>query len=54
MKIHPNYFDWLVYRLFRWRWNPLMRNNPKLRRHFYSLCNEWEQKQVDLESKSTV
>ena len=26
----PNELDWLVFRFFRWWWNPIFRNNPKL------------------------
>lgn len=26
----PNVLDWVVYRLFRWRWNPIFRDNPEL------------------------
>ena len=26
----PSKLDWLVYRLFRWWWNPILRRNPNL------------------------
>lgn len=27
----PNFFDWLVYRLFRRVWNPILRDHPNMR-----------------------
>lgn len=36
----PNWFDWFIYRLFRWRWNPLFRQNHRLRVHFVFLWND--------------
>lgn len=39
MKREPNWIDWLAYRFFRWRWNPLFRNNLKLRKAFVILWN---------------
>jgi len=28
--MRPNKFDWLIYRIFRWWWNPILKNNPNL------------------------
>lgn len=42
----PNVIDWIVYRLFRWRWNRLFNTNPKLRRAFVECWNLWQ----DIES----
>jgi hypothetical protein len=38
----PNWFDWLVYRLFYWRWNPILRENMPLRRRFMAYWEWWE------------
>ena len=27
---HPNKLDWLIYRIFRWWWNPIFRENHNL------------------------
>jgi hypothetical protein len=33
----PNRLDWLVYRFFRWWWNPILRSKPNL---VFGLQNE--------------
>ncbi len=33
-------FDLLVYRLFRWRWNPIFMQHPELARVFAKEINE--------------
>lgn len=33
----PNAFDWAVYKLFRWWWNPILRRKPNLA---YGLAHE--------------
>jgi hypothetical protein len=30
----PNWFDWLIYRLYVWRWNPILATRPDLRELF--------------------
>lgn len=30
----PNYFDWIIYKLFRWRWNKILRANHGMRQCF--------------------
>ena len=30
MNEHPTKIDWLVYRIFRWWWNPIFVRNPHL------------------------
>ena len=35
----PTWFDYLIYRLFYWRWNPLMQKNLHLRQYFVDAWN---------------
>jgi hypothetical protein len=30
MKHRPNKLDWLIYRIFRWWWNPILVKKPSL------------------------
>ena len=27
---HPTKLDWIIYKIFRWWWNPIFRDNPDL------------------------
>lgn len=35
-------FDILIYKLFRWRWNDKLKNNPELRALFLKYFTAWE------------
>lgn len=37
----PNWFDWLVYRLFRWRWNKILKSRPKTKSGFIAHLQVW-------------
>lgn len=37
----PTKLDWLVYRLFRWWWNPVLRKNPLLTAWLGSALDDW-------------
>lgn len=46
----PTWFDWLIYRLFRWRWNRIFNSNKRLRRGFVECWNFWQ----DIESTEAM
>lgn len=33
----PNWIDWLVYRFFRWWWNPIFEKNQKMADAFHTM-----------------
>jgi len=37
MENRPNWFDWLVYRFFRWLWNPIFREKKEMAKGFHDL-----------------
>jgi hypothetical protein len=37
MENRPNWFDWLVYRFFRWWWNPIFNAKPEMAKGFHKL-----------------
>lgn len=38
-------FDWLVYRFFRWRWNPIFAENPAMLKEFAASINQYQREQ---------
>ena len=38
---HPNKLDWLIYKIFRWWWNPILSGNAELTRHLINSMQEW-------------
>ncbi len=38
----PNKFDWIVYGIFRWWWNPIFSRDEKLLRRFIGMMSLWE------------
>jgi hypothetical protein len=40
--------DWIVYSIFRWWWNPILRNDPRLAKGFYDLYGDWMIKNVKI------
>lgn len=45
---HPTRLDWLVYRLFRWWWNPILRQNPRLLRALVASLQWWQEESPDV------
>lgn len=45
MKRKISWFNMLVYRLFYWRWAPLLANDPKLLALFSEWINGWQSEQ---------
>jgi len=45
--MRPNWFDYLVYRLFYWRWNPILSSRPDLRRGFLEYEEGWEKQEKE-------
>lgn len=43
----PTRLDWLVYRLFRWRWNPILSQNPRLLRGLVAYLQAWHEEAPD-------
>jgi hypothetical protein len=39
MSIKPNRLDWLIYKIFWWRWNRIFRENPQMREFFRDYWN---------------
>lgn len=39
--IKPNWLDWLVYRLFFWRWNRILRGNRKMLNLLIERASAW-------------
>jgi hypothetical protein len=37
----PNWIDWLVYRFFRWWWNPILRMNTPLAAGLSNEIRNW-------------
>jgi len=37
----PNKLDWLVYTIFRWWWNPILRDKPELGKELARLIKNW-------------
>jgi hypothetical protein len=46
---HPNWFDYLIYRIFRWRWNPILKNNPHLAVTMGEYMINWAYKKIGTE-----
>ena len=42
----PNKLDWLVYRLFRWWWNPIVRNDIHALDRLIVALGEWRREYV--------
>ena len=38
----PNWFDWLVYKVFRWRWNKIFIENEDYRKAYITLFMDWD------------
>lgn len=38
----PNWFDMLIYRLYVWRWNPILKSNPVYRELFISYMKAFD------------
>lgn len=41
-RISPTWFDWLVYRLFYWRWNLILAARPDLRAVYRQIWEQYE------------
>lgn len=41
--ITPSRLDWLIYRLFYWRWNRILSNNPELLSFFSKSVDDWRE-----------
>ena len=52
--MNPNWLDWQIYSLFRWRWNKIFMNNPVLREMFISYCKSFDFLDVDTPIKVRV
>jgi|Laugrespbdmm15sd_2_1035082.scaffolds.fasta_scaffold09058_4 hypothetical protein len=39
MKIR--WYHWMVYRLFRWVWNPIFEQNPQMTQFMVNHMNNW-------------
>jgi hypothetical protein len=50
----PNKIDWIVYRVFRWWWNPILRNNPNLLSGLTIEMQRWQWEMMDREMKWLV
>lgn len=37
----PGFLDWIVYRLFLWRWNPIFQDNPEMLQAFIQYMQQW-------------
>jgi len=37
----PNFIDWLIYKLFRWWWNPVLRKKPLIVRGLITEMEKW-------------
>ena len=46
---HPYWFDYLIYRIFRWRWNPILKNNPHLAVTMGEYMINWAYKKIGTE-----
>jgi hypothetical protein len=40
--MRPTKFDWLIYKIFYWRWNPILAQNERLREYFKVHFVSWE------------
>jgi hypothetical protein len=36
------WYDWLVYKLFYWRWNPILKRTPWMRKIFVNYLLAWD------------
>lgn len=50
----PNWIDWLVYRIFYWRWNRIFMQNDKLRSGFIRYWIFWERVAMPLERQTNL
>jgi len=48
----PNKLDWLIYKIFRWWWNPILVGNAELTRNLILLINEWSVRHLIVENKN--
>lgn len=39
--IRPNKLDWLIYKLFYWRWNKILASRPDLVKVFKMTIDKW-------------
>lgn len=39
----PNWWQWQIYKLFRWAWNPVFANNRPMRQGFGIALLEWQE-----------
>lgn len=47
-------FDLWVYRLFCWRWNPILRDHPEVRRRFQEYMQNWAAEREQMRAELTL
>lgn len=47
-------FDLWVYKLFYWRWNPILHTHPEVRRAFLEHMQTWSEARVNMRADLTV
>lgn len=46
----PNALDYLIFRLFRWWWNPILREHPRMAIEFATWMLEWVERYNGIEA----
>lgn len=46
----PSAFDYMIFRLFRWWWNPILREHPRMAIEFATWMLEWVERHNGIET----